>query len=156
MIGHNSRRCYAKPGYKKTEKPLFPDKFPCHVLCLVKAATYMALSRKRGTTISASLIRRGNLCPVNGRQFPLQMTAEIWLCPVNRRKKSTGAAVLVQLWAAVCTLLLCTVNRTFFFGAIHLHASPSRFWDRDQNFPSKGYFYYLFNVTPFWWTKQQI
>ena len=37
---------------------------------------------------------------------PSPMTAERWLCPANRRKKSTGAAVVVQQWAAVCTLFV--------------------------------------------------
>ena len=108
LLGGDFERCKGKTF----NPPLFDNlKFPCHVLSLVKA-TYMALSRQRDTTISASLIRRGNLRPVNGMEIPLQLTAGRWLCPANRRQKSTGAAVVVQQWAAVCTLLLRPANGT--------------------------------------------
>ena len=110
LLGGDFERCKENT---LTPPPLDNSKFPCHVLFLAKA-TYMALSRQRDATIFASLIRRGNLYPVNGTEVFLQLTAQRWLCPANRRKKSTGAAVVVQQWVTVCMLLLCSVNGTPF------------------------------------------
>ena len=105
----------------------------------------MALSCQRDTTISASLIKRGNLFPANGTEVPLQLTAEKWLCPANRRKKSTGATVLVEQWAALCPLLVCSLNGTRF-----LFVGPSFYMPPcPQKTAAKGDVYYLGNVTPF-------
>ena len=114
----------------------------------------MALSRQRDTTICASLIRQGNLWPAGRTKVPLQSTAERWLCPANKRDKSTGATVVVQQWAAVCKLLLCPVNGKCFFllePSFYMPPCPE-----NQNFPSKADFYYFSIVTPSGWTYEQI